>query len=163
VALSAQLRFEANAKASFALRLLIKFDIGAMEPGRSFVAIKQNVEACAAASVAGEGDYYSVRTFIFGLREAPTSFKRTRSPGLSSIDVISLRLRANSASRRTTCGPGAEPACLTATRSLRSSPRYLLRLLQRRLNPAVFSFDFGCGKLLTLAFRPMRSRRRRRL
>jgi hypothetical protein len=51
VALSAQLRFEANAKASFALRLLIKFDIGAMERGRSFVAIKQNAEGCAAASV----------------------------------------------------------------------------------------------------------------
>jgi len=29
-----------------------------------------------------------VRTFIFGLREATSSFKRTRSPGLSSIDVI---------------------------------------------------------------------------
>jgi hypothetical protein len=29
-----------------------------------------------------------VRTLIFGLREAPSSFKRTRSPGLSSIDVI---------------------------------------------------------------------------
>ena len=29
-----------------------------------------------------------VRTFIFGLRETPSSFKRTRSPGLSSIDVI---------------------------------------------------------------------------
>ena len=30
-----------------------------------------------------------VRPFIFGLREAPSSFKCTRSPGLSSIDVIS--------------------------------------------------------------------------
>jgi hypothetical protein len=58
-ALSAQLRFEANAKASFALRLLIRFDIGAMERGQSFVAIKQNAEGCAAASTAGERDYYS--------------------------------------------------------------------------------------------------------
>src|SRR3954454_1674640 len=30
-----------------------------------------------------------VRPFIFGQREAPSSFKCTRSPGLSSIDVIS--------------------------------------------------------------------------
>jgi len=58
VGLLVQLRFEANAKASFALRLLIKFDMGAMERGRSFVAIKQNAEGCAAASVAGVSDYY---------------------------------------------------------------------------------------------------------
>jgi hypothetical protein len=30
-----------------------------MERGRSFVAIKQNAEGCAAASTAGERDYYS--------------------------------------------------------------------------------------------------------
>jgi hypothetical protein len=30
----------------------------------------------------------------------------------------------------------------------------------RRFNPAGFSFGFGCGKLLTLAFRPLCSRRR---
>jgi hypothetical protein len=71
-ALSAQLRFEANAKASLALRLLIKFDIGPMERGRSFVAIKQNAERCAAAPVAGR-DYYSSANSNLGLREASAS------------------------------------------------------------------------------------------
>jgi hypothetical protein len=58
-ALSAQLRFEANAKASFALGLLNKSDTGAMERGRSFVVNKQNAEGRAAASAAGQRDYYS--------------------------------------------------------------------------------------------------------
>jgi hypothetical protein len=55
VALSAQLRFEANAKASFALRLLIKFDIGAMV-GRLLPSNKMPRDA---PPLLLEGDYYS--------------------------------------------------------------------------------------------------------
>jgi hypothetical protein len=60
VGLLAQVRLEASARTSFVFCLgVIELDVGAMECSRSFVAIKQNAEGRAAASAAGQRDYYS--------------------------------------------------------------------------------------------------------
>ena len=60
VGLLVQLRFEASARTSSAFCLVvIELDVGAMDPGRSFVAVKQNGEGCAAGLVAGERDHCS--------------------------------------------------------------------------------------------------------
>jgi hypothetical protein len=89
VGLLAQLRFEASARTSSAFYLgVIELDVGGMDPSRSFVAIKQNTEDALRLPRLKSATTTPVRTFIFGLRKAPSSFKRTRSPGLSSIDVI---------------------------------------------------------------------------
>jgi hypothetical protein len=59
VGLLAQVRLEASARTSFVFCLgVIELDVGAMECSRSFVAIKQNAERCAATSATGVNDYY---------------------------------------------------------------------------------------------------------
>src|SRR4029079_12912880 len=83
----ARLPLAATARSSFCLRFGIEFDIRAMEPGRSFVAIKHNADACTAGK-RGQGDDTGVNFNLWAARGAQfaqshsiSQLKLDRGPG----------------------------------------------------------------------------------